>query len=570
MNATPSTFHSLGLRPAIVEAITALGYEEPTPIQAAAIPEILGGKDVLGQAATGTGKTAAFALPMLELLARDEQASHRPRALVLVPTRELAMQVSEAVHKYGKAQGARVLPIYGGQPMHPQLRALSRGVDVVVATPGRALDHLNRGTLELEAVRLVVLDEADEMLDMGFAEDLEALLNALPEQRQMALFSATLAPRILAIARSHLRQPVRIQIEAEEPTAGELPRVRQSAYIVQRGHKPQALARVIDMEAPESAIVFCRTRVEVDELTEAMNAHGYRAEALHGGFAQEQRERVLKRFREGKTDLLVATDVAARGLDIQHLSHVVNYDVPTAPESYVHRIGRTGRAGREGVAITLLEPREQRLLRNIQRATGQEIAIEAIPTVADLRARRIELFKASLVEAMQAGELEPYQNMLAELGEEHPPGDIAAAALKMAHEALHPKSQDAEIPASQSGASKSGRAEREDRWAEREAGPRESAESRRPGRGQGPRAHGFDVARLFIGAGRMDNLRPGDLVGAIANEAGLPGDAIGGIRITERFSLVDVPEEFADDVIAALSNTKIRGRRVQVRRDRLG
>lgn len=569
--STPSPFLGLGLCAPLVQALTELGYEEPTPIQRAAIPELLGGRDVLGQAATGTGKTAAFALPMLELLSRAPRDDHRPRALVLVPTRELAMQVSEAVHKYGKAQSARVLPIYGGQAMHPQLRALQRGVDVVVATPGRALDHLNRGTLDLSRVGLVVLDEADEMLDMGFAEDLEAILSGLPEAHQTALFSATLAPRILHIANSHLKNPVRIAIEAEQRAAGEMPRVRQAAYIVQRGHKAAALARVIDMEAPESAIVFCRTRVEVDELCEGMNAHGYRAEALHGGFAQDQRERVLKRFREGKTDLLVATDVAARGLDIKNLSHVVNYDVPTAPEAYVHRIGRTGRAGREGVAITLVEPREQRLLRNIQHATGQMVPIERLPTVADLRARRLELFKSSLVEALQAGELDPYQNMLAELAEEHEVMELAAAALKLAHEALHPKTEEAEIPTGKAPRPERGPREapaaRDDRgWARDERAPREERDGRPAA---GPRAHGFDSARLFIGAGRIDNLRPGDLVGAIANEAGVPGDAIGAIRIAERFSLVEVPEEFADDVIGALSNTKIRGRRVQVRRDRL-
>jgi ATP-dependent RNA helicase DeaD len=341
--AVENGFRALGVAPELVATLTELGYEEPTPIQRAAIPVLLAGRDLFGQAATGTGKTAAFALPLLQraaLLADGEElAAGRPRALVLVPTRELAMQVAEAIHRYGKGQHASVLPIYGGASIGQQLRALKRGVGVVVATPGRALDHLQRETLSLESVRMVVLDEADEMLDMGFAEDLEAILERVPAEHQTALFSATLPPRIAAIAKRHLRDPERIVIGREVPQAGELPRVRQVAYVMPRSRKQAALGRILDMESPASALVFCRTRVEVDELTEAMNAHGYRAEALHGGFAQEQRDRVMKRFRGGKADLLVATDVAARGLDIDHLSHVINYDVPSEPDAYVHRIG---------------------------------------------------------------------------------------------------------------------------------------------------------------------------------------------------------------------------------------
>src|SRR5471032_661412 len=288
------------------------------------------------------------------------------RGLILVPTRELAMQVAEAVHRYGRQLGIRVLPIYGGQAMQQQLRALKRGVDVVVATPGRALDNIRRRTLALEGVEMLVLDEADEMLDMGFADDLEAILDAVPETRQTALFSATMAAPIRAIAARHLRNPTLVTIAREQTPAGEAPRLREVAFVVQRRHKVAALARVLDMEAPTSAIVFCRTRTEVDELTETLGGRGYRAEALHGGLSQEQRDRVMKKFRANTADLLVATDVAARGLDVQHVSHVVNYDLPTAAEAYVHRIGRTGRAGREGVAITLAEPREHRQLRNIE------------------------------------------------------------------------------------------------------------------------------------------------------------------------------------------------------------
>ncbi len=381
--------------------MAALGYEEPTPIQREAIPPLLAGRDLLGQAATGTGKTAAFALPLLQRCAHAVGEGEKKRirdttALVLVPTRELAMQVAEAVHRYGKGFGLTVLPVYGGAAMMQQLAALKRGVDVVVATPGRALDHLRRGTLRLGALRMVVLDEADEMLDMGFAEDLEALLSAAPAERQTALFSATLPPRIAAIAGRHLRDPVTIRIEREKPTAGKVARVRQTAFIVPRAHKLATLGRVLDMENPTSALVFCRTRTEVDELSETLSARGYRAEALHGGMSQDQRDRVMKKFRAGKAELLIATDVAARGLDIAHLSHVVNYDVPAEPEAYVHRIGRTGRAGREGVAITLAEPREHRMLRNIEALTRQKIEVATVPTVAELRARRLDLLRASL------------------------------------------------------------------------------------------------------------------------------------------------------------------------------
>jgi ATP-dependent RNA helicase DeaD len=317
------------------------------------------------------------------------------------------------------------------------------------------------------------------------------------------------------------------------------------------------------METPTSAIVFCRTRIEVDELTEAMNAHGYRAEALHGGFAQDQRDRVMGRFRSNKADLLIATDVAARGLDIQHVSHVVNFDVPTEPDGYIHRIGRTGRAGREGVAITFVEPREQRLLRNIQQATGQQIPVENIPTVADLRNRRLELTRASLRETLLAGELDVYRQLVTELSNEHDAMDVAAAAVKLAHLASHqdgdPQGEEQDLPLA------APRFEREPQRGERE--PQRDERYERKARKRGPRAHGFEVARLFIGAGRIDSLRPGDLVGAIANEAGIDGEAIGAIKIADRFALVEVPEEFAEIVIQALRNTQIRGRRVTVRRD---
>lgn len=579
----PNGFAALGIAPELLAGLATLGYEEPTPIQRASIPALIAGRDLLGQAATGTGKTAAFALPLLHVAPQGAIAPGRPRALVLVPTRELAMQVAQAIHKYGKVRNASVLPIYGGQSIWQQIRVLDRGVEAVVATPGRAVDHLERGTLVLDDVRLVVLDEADEMLDMGFAEDLEKILSRAPATRQTALFSATMAPRIKTLANRHLKDPTLISIERERAAPGAMPRVKQIAYVVQRVHKLTALGRVLDMETPTSAIVFCRTRLEVDEVTEAMNARGYRAEALHGGFPQEQRDRVMARFRDTRSDLLVATDVAARGLDIDHVSHVVNFDVPTEPESYVHRIGRTGRAGREGVAITFVEPREQRLLRNIQDATRQRIPVETIPTVADLRNRRLELTRASLREAVLAGDLDAFRGVVEGLASELDLMDVAAAAVKLAHEAQHAASgaqadeQDvAFAPPREERREAHGRAA----WTgpgpngPPARGPRARADRPARGpRGEGPRGGprpegprgGFDTARIHISAGRFQSLRPGDLVGAIAGETGLPAGVVGAIEIADQFSLVDVAAEHAERIVDALRGTKIRGRRVTVR-----
>ena len=435
--ATPSSdgFPGLGLNPHLVTTLAALGYEEPTPVQKETIPLMLAGRDLLAQAATGTGKTAAFALPLIQTIASGRQGPRGTSAVVLVPTRELAMQVAEAIHRYARGTGISVVPLYGGSSMQQQIRALDRGADVVVATPGRALDHIRRQTLPLDSVRVLVLDEADEMLDMGFAEDIETILEGTPETRQTTLFSATMPARILKIAERHLKKPQRVTIEREKTAAGKMPRVRQVAYLVRRDQKPAALDRILDMESPQSAIVFCRTRLEVDTLAETLNAHGYRAEALHGGMEQRQRDAVMNRVRAGKTDLLIATDVAARGLDIEQITHIVNYDVPPAAESYVHRIGRTGRAGREGTAITLAEPREHRQLRNIELFTKQKIEIGTVPTIADLRARRIELTKASVREHLVKGDFDEMRGIAESLGQEYDLLDVAAAAIKLAHEA---------------------------------------------------------------------------------------------------------------------------------------
>ncbi|GAA3741324.1 DEAD/DEAH box helicase [Plantactinospora mayteni] len=549
------TFADLGLRTELLDALGTLGYEEPTAIQRAAIPPLLAGRDLLGQAATGTGKTAAFALPLLQRLP-EGQRSGAPVALVLVPTRELAVQVSEAVHRYGRDLGVRVLPIYGGQPIARQLRALDGGVDVVVATPGRALDHIARDTLRLDSLDTVVLDEADEMLDMGFAEDIEAILQHVPEQRQTVLFSATMPARIDGMARQYLRDPARIEIGRQPAPTGTAPLVRQTAYVVARAHKPAALGRVLDVEAPTAAIVFCRSREEVDRLTETMNGRGYRAEALHGGMTQEQRDRVMGRLRAGTADLLVATDVAARGLDIEQLTHVVNYDVPPAPESYVHRIGRVGRAGRQGVAITLAEPREHRMLKTIERTTGQRISIDKIPTVADLRTRRLEMTRAALHESLLEDDLEPFRVIVETLTDEFDVMEVALAAVKLAHESAGgPVDEEEDIPQVAFRADRDGRARRD--------GGRDGA---RDGRGGRPRSG--DMACIFIGVGRRAGIRPQDLVGAITGETQVSGREIGSIEIADRFSLVEVPRSAANEVITRLRQSTIKGRKATVRRDR--
>ena len=538
MKTTPAGdatgFAALGLTPSLVSAVAALGYEEPTPIQGEAIPVLLSGADMLGQAATGTGKTAAFALPLLDKLVKSGKASRgRVQALVLVPTRELAMQVAEALHKYAKGSNLNVVPVYGGAPMDHQIRALRRGTEVVVGTPGRVLDHLRRKTLDLSLVEVLVLDEADEMLDMGFSEDIDAIVAETPETRQTALFAATFAPRIMSIAGRHLKNPKKVQIAQEKRAPGKLPRIRQVAFIVGKGQKISALHRILDFESPKSAIVFCRTRLEVDELTDTLNAHGYGAQALHGGMVQKQRDRVMQLFRTEKADILVATDVAARGLDIDHVSHVINFDLPTAAEVYVHRIGRTGRIGREGVAITLLAPREQRFLQYVERLTKQKVEIGKLPSEADLRRRRLEGAKETIRTRIAAGELDDMKELVASLAEEFDIMDVAAAAIALANE-------QADKPA-----------------------PAEEPEPQVEPGYRGERASGR-LTLLRISVGKEESIRPADLVGAIAGEAGVPSRVIGAIKIHDDYSLVEVPEELSERIIEALKRTKIRGNKVTV------
>ncbi|MEU7815292.1 DEAD/DEAH box helicase [Pseudonocardia sp. NPDC049154] len=567
---TGSGFAELGLAPGILGVLAELGYESPSPIQAEAIPSLIDGRDLLGQAATGTGKTAAFALPMLQRLSEtDRGGERRPFGLVLAPTRELAMQVNDAITRYGSEIGARVLAVYGGAPIGPQLGALKRGVDVVVATPGRAIDLMNRGALSLDALETVVLDEADEMLDMGFAEDIETILQATPDERQAVLFSATMPRRIESLAREYLRNPVTVRIAREEVPAGEAPRVRQTAYMVPRTHTTTALGRILELERPTAAIVFCRTRADVDAVTETLTARGLRAEALHGGMDQEHRTRVVERLRNGRTDLLVATDVAARGLDIEQLSHVVNHDVPKSPEAYVHRIGRVGRAGREGVAITLVPNGAIRHLRNIERLIGKSVPVAPVPTVADLKQARLDRTRAQLQEQIVADLRQDADSdpdgvlaMIESLADEFDPADVAAAAVRLVRAGTTTPDDEIDIPTMSAPREGRGPRDRGDR-----GGPREGG--RFGSRGQGARPPKEGATRLFVSAGRAAGIRPQDIVGALANESRLSGRDIGAIQIHERHTLVEIPEHAADDVLRSLRGvTTLKGRRANVRRDR--
>ncbi len=566
-NGSSDGFTRLQLDDRLLTTLAALGYEEPTPIQREAIPPLIAGQDVLAEAPTGTGKTAAFALPLLHRLVAKHQdtktarANGRICALVLVPTRELAMQVSEAIHRYAGEMSVRVLPVYGGQSIGLQLRALERGVDIVVATPGRAVDHVKRGSIKLEGVDTVILDEADEMLDMGFAEDLETLLSATPATRQTALFSATIAGPIAKIAQRHLRDPKRVQIHAERGTGAGVARVRQVAYVVRRADKLTALGRILDVEDPSSALVFARTRGEVEELAQQLTGRGHDAAALHGGMDQHQRDRVMNRFREGDLDVLVATDVAARGLDIEHVSHVVNYDVPSDPDAYVHRIGRTGRAGREGVAITLVEPRESRLLKNIERTVKTRLELAHVPTTADLRERRLDMLRANLREMLLDDSLDRFRVVVEPLASEFDVLDVALAAVSLADRASGKDEEDLSDIAPMTLGPTNDR-------------PAKSAPRRRSSNRTAPRARGGGRdgdgrwTKLFVGGGRRLGIRPADLVGAITGEAGVPASAIGAIQIADNFALVEVSASDAANITRALGSARIKGRKLEVRLER--
>ncbi len=574
--ADTAAFALLGLDPKLLEN---LGYDTPSPIQREAIPALLTGRDLVGLAGTGTGKTAAFALPIVQKL--SEMPKPRPplSALILTPTRELAMQVAKSVETYGKSIGVQVLAVYGGTGYGDQIRSIRRGVDVIVATPGRALDLLRQGKLPLSTVTMAVLDEADEMLDMGFAEDIDALLSETPKTRQTMLFSATMPPRIEEIAKRHLRDPIRIAVKKEVTPPGEEAKVRQTAYPVRREHKLAALGRILAVERPTSAIIFCRTRSEADSLTEMLGHRGFRPAALHGGLTQDQRDRVMGRFRAGASDLLIATDIAARGLDISQLSHVVNFDVPPQAEAYVHRIGRVGRAGREGVAISLVSPAEQGSFANIERLIRQKIAMSPVPSAADLKTARIAQSRQAFREAFARGnENADFKALAEDLQGEFTPNQIALAVAALLSPPAKPDDLN-EIPSAMPRDFRGGPG------AYRSGGPGPSSSRSgggynggggNSGGGSGPaerkRAGGRPtkpgMAKVFFGIGRDANVAPADLVGAISNEAGIPGKDIGSIDLTDRFALVEVPSDVADYVVEVMQNARIKGRRVNVRPDR--
>lgn len=552
--AVETTFGDLGLSQVLLESITQLGFKKPTPIQEAAIPALISGEDIIGQAQTGSGKTAAFGLPIIDQIAERDR---RIQALILTPTRELAIQVSDALHNYGKHKGIQTLAIYGGQAYDRQFRGLERGVHIVVGTPGRVMDHMRRGTLMLDDLRFFVLDEADEMLDMGFVDDIEKILTQVPAERQTALFSATMPARIADLANTYMRNPQRISVRGNQMTVAE---INQTSYEFPRGKKVEALARILEAENPASAIIFCRTKRNVDELGESLLQRGLPVETLHGDLSQVQRDRVMRRFRNGQAQILIATDVAARGLDIPEVSHVINYDVPESHETYVHRIGRTGRAGRTGEAITLVSPREFRWLRQVERTTRATIEPRRLPSQDDVNVRRRQKLVKMMQDAVEHEDnYAAYLDPIKDLNDDIDLTKLAAALLKLYAEetgqtALDSKGYD-------DLANFGGKSQREPQRSDR---PERSFDGPRAPRGGGGQSGEAGMTRLFINIGHNMRVRPQDFVGAIANEANIPGRSIGAIDIHEAFSFVDVPSGEAENVMNVLNSASIKGRPVNV------
>ncbi len=627
----PVSFRDLALSEDILRALTDVGYESPSPIQAATIPVLLAGNDMLGQAQTGTGKTAAFALPALTKI---DLSKKDPQVLVLVPTRELALQVAEAFQKYaGHLKGFHVLPIYGGQSYQPQLNALKRGVHVVVGTPGRIIDHMNRGTLKLSGLTLLVLDEADEMLRMGFVDAVESILQQTPPKRQVALFSATMPAPIRRIAQKYLHSPTEVTIKSKTSTAAN---TRQRFWVVSGMHKLDALTRILEAETFDGMLIFTRTKHATVELAEKLEARGFSAAALNGDIPQPQREKTVARLKSGQLDIVVATDVAARGLDVERISHVVNYDVPYDTESYVHRIGRTGRAGRTGEAILFIAPRERNMLRVIERATRQVIEPMNLPTVDAVNASRIGKFKARITEIMAKGEASAYRPVLEQLEEETglPMIDIAAALASLAQGSTplllgakaerrdeapfrepparnearprrdreqhaapeRPARYERDVPADHhtpaarpAPARRPAPAERND-TAERQSPTDQQARAERsperdsPRRDSAPRAQDRDVSdtpaprtqrarsaasemetfRIEVGA--THGIKPGNIVGAIANEAGIEGVHIGRVDIRDDHSFIDLPEGMPNPIFKSLQKVRVAGRELRISR----
>ena len=537
-------FEDLELDAKIMRAITDMGFEAASPIQGQAIPLELKGLDIIGQAQTGTGKTAAFGIPLLQKI---DPKNKKPQAIILCPTRELAIQVSEEIRRLAKyMHGVKVLPIYGGQEIGRQIRSLKDGVQVIIGTPGRVMDHMRRKTVKMDQIHTVVLDEADEMLNMGFLEDMETILSALPEERQTLMFSATMPQAIQRIAANFQKDPQIVRVVKKELT---VPKVTQYYYEVKPKNKLEVMCRLLDLYDPKLSVVFCNTKKQVDELVQGLQGRGYFAEGLHGDLKQEQRDRVMRAFRTGRTDILVATDVAARGIDVDDVEAVFNYDVPQDDEYYVHRIGRTGRAGREGKAFNLVVGKEVYKLREIQRYCKTRIIPQAIPSLDDVTSIKADKILDQVGEVLQDSDLSKVIDIVEKrvLEEDYTTLDLAAALLKMmmgeeGEELLEENRPLRELE------------DLED----------ESRRSRGGRNGRGSRGRNEDVARLFINIGKNQGIRPGDILGAIAGESGMPGRMVGSIDMFDNYTFVEVPREHADVVLQAMRGAKIKGKNVHM------
>jgi ATP-dependent RNA helicase DeaD len=524
------SFAELNLSAGLLKAIAEMGFEEPTPIQEMTIPAALAGRDIIGQAQTGTGKTASFAVPVIE----KKTAGSKPYALILEPTRELAIQVAEEIGRLSKHKSRSVLTVYGGSSLERQVKALRSGVNIVVGTPGRVLDHLNRKTLSLSDISIVVLDEADEMLDMGFIEDIEKILELTPATRQMMLYSATMAPAIAKIAKKHMKDPLKIAINLKDIVA---PKIAQVFYEVAQRDKTEVLTRLLDVETPELTLVFCHTKREVDDVAASLRTLGYNAGALHGDFTQAHREEMMGKFKRGAIDILVATDVAGRGIDVENITHVINYSIPQSPEGYIHRIGRTGRAGRSGMAVTFVTPREYRQLQLIEKTARTKLSRRDIPSAAEVTKARQKQIASDVVAVLEKGTQHQYLKVVKELSETADPADVAAAALFIAFGEMKV-------------------AELQKRAA---PGPASAPASRATSVEKG-------MTRLFLTLGSKDRVQTSEILRAIAGESGIQGKRVGKIDIREQFTFVDVPVDIAEKVIAAMDNAFIKGKKIAVKK----
>ncbi|WP_111511972.1 DEAD/DEAH box helicase [Mycobacterium kyogaense] len=540
------TFADLQIHPSVLQAVSDVGYESPSPIQAATIPAMLAGSDVVGLAQTGTGKTAAFAIP---ILSKIDTSSRATQALVLAPTRELALQVAEAFSRYGAHLNVNVLPVYGGSSYGPQLAGLKRGAQIVVGTPGRVIDHLEKGTLDVSHLDYMVLDEADEMLQMGFAEDVERILADTPEYKQVALFSATMPPAIKKITNKYLHDPVEVTVKSKTQTAEN---ITQRYLQVSYPRKMDALTRLLETEQGDAMIVFVRTKQATEEVAEKLKARGFAAAAINGDIPQAVRERTINALKDGSIDILVATDVAARGLDVERISHVVNFDIPHDPESYVHRIGRTGRAGRSGTALLFVTPRERHLLGAIERVTRQKLVEIELPSVEDVNERRVQKFRDSITEALAAPGIELFRTLIENYERDHdvPMADIAAAL------ALQSRDGEAFLMTEPPPEKRRDKKDRPDRADRDDRGPRKQRERR------------SDLTTYRIAVGKKHKAMPGAIVGAIANEGGLHRSDFGHIAIKLDYSLVELPANLSRETLKKLENTRIQGQLINLEPDR--